>query len=399
MSSNNRKKIWVLTDLFFPEETSTSFILTKLVNVFSEKHDVNVICGSQIYDIGHNKQTNFTLKDTINVIRIPGFRGNKNSIIFRIYRYYFLTRKICKVLKKRVNNTDTVFCVTNPVFLITNVSKMKKKLNFTFWILVHDLFPENTIPTGLLNSNSIIYTMLKHRFDNAYCSADRLISIGSDMKEVLEKKIGTSKNNQCIETITNWAEIDIIRPREKKENLDKVVILFAGNLGRVQGLSKLMDLIIQIDNQSLLFVFQGTGASSGIIKDAISKYNLKNVEVKPGFSRNSQSEILSNCDIGLVSLDDSMYGLGVPSKAYNIMAAGKPILFFGHEKSEISIMIKENNIGYSFSLYDSENILAFFNTLSIASNNLLSEMGHRARKLAEDKYSEKFVLSKYRELL
>lgn len=41
-----------------------------------------------------------------------------------------------------------------------------------------------------------------------------------------------------------------------------------------------------------------------------------------------------------------MYGLGVPSKTYNILASGRPILFFGPKNSEIDLLVRENGIGY-----------------------------------------------------
>ena len=43
------KKLWIVTELFYPEETSTAFILTKIANALSDKFDVNVICGPESY--------------------------------------------------------------------------------------------------------------------------------------------------------------------------------------------------------------------------------------------------------------------------------------------------------------------------------------------------------------
>jgi glycosyltransferase involved in cell wall biosynthesis len=41
-----------------------------------------------------------------------------------------------------------------------------------------------------------------------------------------------------------------------------------------------------------------------------------------------------------------MLGLGVPSKSYNIMAAGKPILIVADRNSEISLIVSEHNLGW-----------------------------------------------------
>ena len=38
-------KLWIVTELFPPDETSTSFILGEIANAMAQKYDVGVICG------------------------------------------------------------------------------------------------------------------------------------------------------------------------------------------------------------------------------------------------------------------------------------------------------------------------------------------------------------------
>ena len=77
-----------------------------------------------------------------------------------------------------------------------------------------------------------------------------------------------------------------------------------------------------------------------------------------------------------------MYGLGVPSKTYNIMAAGRPIIYFGPENGEIGLLIKEHNIGYIGwpEIWDIED---------------MKVKGARARVLAETQYSKEIILNKF----
>ena len=91
--------------------------------------------------------------------------------------------------------------------------------------------------------------------------------------------------------------------------------------------------------------------------------------------------MLSACDIAVVTLQDGMYGLGVPSKTYNILAAGRPILFFGPSNSEIELLVREKGVGYCQwpDKWDKHE---------------LAEMGVRARKLAIDEYSKEAILNK-----
>ena len=92
--------------------------------------------------------------------------------------------------------------------------------------------------------------------------------------------------------------------------------------------------------------------------------------------------VLAACDIALVTLQEGMYGLGVPSKTYNILASGRPILFLGPKDSEIDLLVREKGIGYCGwpEQWD---------------RTVLVEMGKKARVLAETEYSESVILNRF----
>ena len=93
---------------------------------------------------------------------------------------------------------------------------------------------------------------------------------------------------------------------------------------------------------------------------------------------------INACNIAIVSLSKGMKGLGVPSKIYNNLAAGKPILYIGEENSEIAMMIKEDNIGIHV-MPDSKEILIGIHKFLTMNQNELSQMSSRARLIAEKK--------------
>jgi len=59
-----------------------------------------------------------------------------------------------------------------------------------------------------------------------------------------------------------------------------------------------------------------------------------------------KSQGLAACDVAMVSLDKDMLGLGVPSKSYFSLAAGKPVLAIMDFDSEISLTVKEHGLGW-----------------------------------------------------
>ena len=94
-----------------------------------------------------------------------------------------------------------------------------------------------------------------------------------------------------------------------------------------------------------------------------------------------------------------MYGLGVPSKTYNILAAGKPILYIGEKGTEIWRMIEEYGNGVCFEPQDRQGLISYICDLSLEKREKLRDMGKVSRKLAEEKYSKQTILNKFLEVL
>lgn len=396
------KNLWIATELFYPEETSTSFILTKVANKLSGKYSVKVVCGDPVYD-KNNKSESFTLDSNVFVHRIKGFAGNKDSLISRSLRFIFLSLSIFFYLFKNVKKGEKVFIVTNPAPLVILISILKRLKKIELIILVHDVFPENTIPAGIIKSeNSFSYKILRSIFDKAYSKADKLIVLGRDMQKVIENKTKRFKNHPKIEVIENWGDTENIRPLSKDEAFeddsslkDKVVFQYAGNIGRVQGLLELLEIIRNVTNTKLAFYFVGEGAVKQKMKEYVELNKIKNVYFGDAYSREDQLSVLNKTDVAFVSLAEGMFGLGVPSKTYNILSAGKPILYLGERNSEIDLLVKEKNIGYSFQQNQKEELLSFFNSFNENSVLDLNIKKQNARKVAEQDFSEEIILNKF----
>ena len=85
-----------------------------------------------------------------------------------------------------------------------------------------------------------------------------------------------------------------------------------------------------------------------------------------------------------------MYGLGVPSKTYNLLAFGKPVLYIGDQGSELDRLVTESSVGWSFNWENPDEIRAFLSKLE----NLDRSFGQNAKTLAQTQYSAEVILSK-----
>ena len=398
--ANVEKKIWIITELYYPTLNSTGYYMTEIAEYLAKNNqDVNVLCSNLTYNTNLVTTIKSEVRNKVRINRVLLKQIDKNNFIFRILR---LTNASIKLFIKSlllISRKDRVLIVTNPAFLILLMQMLKLIKGIKYDLLVHDIFPENLVAIKKMKSSSLIYKLIKFLFDFSYSKAENCIVIGRDMEKIVKEKIGDKSN---ITLIPNWAEVDKIFPVNKNDtnminllNLQgKFIFQFAGNLGHAQGLKNILDAISLIKNEDLHFLFIGSGAMESEIKLAAKNSLLENISLIGFQDRSNQNDFLNACDVALITLSDGMLGLGVPSKAYNIMAAGKPILIIADNASEISMCVKEYNLGW---IVEPNNPKLLSDTFEMIYKDFSSGKVNieNSRVVAEKYFAKDIILSQY----
>jgi glycosyltransferase involved in cell wall biosynthesis len=389
------KKLFIVSELFYPSKTSTAYIMTELAEYLSHFYQVTVLTTDIKYDgnfVNEYKEVKYQIR------KKKSRTINKNSFVSRIKGAFWNSYVLSKDLFKLVQKKDKVLAVTNPFLMIFFLALIRRVRAFEYTLLVHDVFPENTIPAGINNKNNPSYKLLKFVFDWSYTQADKLIVLGNDMKSKLVSK---GINETKIVVIPNWFDddvsvIDVDREKylEISNLQDKIVIGFAGNVGRVQGLNHFIECLIKVDNDKLVFVVIGDGAMLSELKNLTKDTN--NIYFLGNKLREEQSLFLNCFDISLVTLAPGMFGLGVPSKSYNILRVGKPILYIGDKQSEIDQMIDKLDCGWSFDWNQSDEIVAFLKNINKEDCNKYKS---KNTFLATSMFSSEIIKKEYHKLL
>lgn len=388
------RRLFFFTEFYHPVQDTTGYYLTKIIHTAAQCLDmpVNVCCATP------SNNGELPVAENLTVKRVRTGRYDKNSLVQRITKYIVIAVRFTLYAISKVRRHDIVFAVTNPACLMLFLALLRKIRPFKYVLLVYDVHPENLVPAGLARKNSLMYRCAVRYFNWAYRTADELIVIGRDMEEVVRRKVG----NGChVTRISNWADVKAIQPCPKSDNelirryhlQDKTVFLFAGNLGRVQGIQNLLRAIAGTKSPSAAFCFVGDGVFRSAIDKFIQEHPDKRVIHLGHFPLSAQQLFLNACDVAFVTLDDAMYGLGVPSKAYFSMAAGKPLLLVADPDSEIGRVIRENGVGWIVPPNQPQVLAQRIDDICRARD--LEEMGGRAREVVEQRFSEQVILSHY----
>jgi glycosyltransferase involved in cell wall biosynthesis len=314
------------------------------------------------------------------------------------------TIRIFGLMILHIRKKDKIIAVTNPPLLIPCLYLFKLLFGVEYVIIVHDLFPANLVSANVLKKQSFFLKLVNCLYFFFYSRAALIISIGRDMQNIFEQNL--PKKRPKLVTITNWSDDDVVYPipRMKCNNIykinlqGKIVLQFAGNIGKAQNIEILLKIAEYCKNDNIHIVFIGTGEKVELIRGYIKTSIRKNITLLDYIDRSSQCEFLNSCDIGIITLRDGMYGLGVPSKAYNILAAGKPILYIGDKGSEIFKLVCENDIGWAFQSSRYGEVIEMLSKLENSIDDIIRK-GKNARKVAETLTSKKYILNEYLKVL
>jgi colanic acid biosynthesis glycosyl transferase WcaI len=401
-SNIEKKRLWVITECYFPEAVSTGQYLTQTAEGLASDFDVKVICGQPNYLSKGIKAAAHERRNNVEIFRVWSTLLDKNVVIYRLVN--MLTLGVAMFLRalRSFARGDRVLVVTAPPNLpfATAVACLLKGSSYT--LLIHDYYPDQLVALGKLKPNSLATKAIHFANSWLFKFASRIIVVGRDMAELVSGR--TDGLDIPVTTIPNWADIDDVHPTPRSESrlleelgvAKKLVILSAGNIGRPTAIETAADCArLLASDDRFHFIFVGWGAKGDWLNKYVAQNELKNVSVLGQRPRSEQLQFLNACDIGLVSLAKGMWGTAMPSRTYNVIAAGKPILALCDERSELARVLEEDEIGWRVPPDDP--VLMRDTLISIYDRRLdLGEMGRRARDAAVSKYSLKTAIERYK---
>ena len=359
----NSGRLIIVSEVYFPDEQGTAYYITKLAEGLAKDYAVNVLCG---YPTVTARGSQVLAIETLNGVSIERCRGttfNKDNLLLRLVNLSTLSVRVFLRFFRVLRGNDVVIVVNGPHPLpyLTRVVCFFRRAKCI--LRIDDVYPEALVATGVLAENSMAARFLGSLNTLLYRGVDRLVVLGRDMQALAVKR--TRNGADHIRIIHNWGDVDTVSPKSKVTNpllnelglQDRFVVSCAGNMGRAQAIEVMFDAMNQLkDNDSIHFLFIGSGAKRPWMEKQIQERNLPNVTLLDQRPRIDQENFLNACDIAMASLMPGMAGAGVPSRMYNIMAAGKPIIAIAEPDSELSLVVQEEQIGWVVAPDDSKKL-------------------------------------------
>jgi len=326
-------KILFFTFYYPPDLSAGSFRSKALVRALEGKTDTND--EIHVVTTHPNRYTayqveaedvNINGRVTVHRIALPNHSGGMASQAL-IYSFYaFSAYRISKRIKPDFLIATTGRLMTGVVAWIV-ASLLKKK----YYIDIRDIFSEAI--SDLLSRKSVLigatakrsFAFLERKVLNN-ASGVNVVSEGF-LEYFQEGGVDTStwsfNPNGVDEEFINL-DLPII---SKKLDRSPITIFYAGNIGNGQGLEKIIPDTANRLGDEYCFVVVGDGATLQLLKEAIQKKGVNNVQLVPPVGRDKLVKLYKNADILFLHLNDFPAFLRVlPSKIFEYAALGKPIV-------------------------------------------------------------------------
>jgi len=218
-------------------------------------------------------------------------------------------------------------------------------------LIVYDVYPEVLVLTGLAREKSISVRIVRRLNALLYRALDAVVVIGRDMEKHLTQYRGVTADK--LHYIPNWATLEV-RERSASPNSPfragregQFLIGLSGNLGFTHDPDTVFEAARRLgDTPRVQFMLSGWGIGWQRLKALQDAAQLPNVTIVERVPDAQLDDFLASAEAWIIPYRKTMCGVSVPSRFYNLLAIGRPIIALSEPDAEHALILRENDVGW-----------------------------------------------------
>lgn len=398
MTSNRGPgKIVIVSQHYAPDPTTTATYLTAIANGLKTGCEVLVISGTA-------RSASFATAAATRpgVVEVGTWTPAKDALVRRAIAMVLVSLKMFFATLKHVTPDDVVLCVTTPFALPYPVVLATKWRRAKAVLLIYDLYPEALVMAGLVQPQSMVAKAIRFANGQLFPALDAIITIGRDVEALL---LAYRNVERCkIKFIPNWVllpigyrEITAQNPFRRRFT-EKLVVGLSGNLG----LTHCADTVYEAarllkEEKDIHFLLSGWGTGWNQLNELHTKARLDNVTLIDRVAESELEEFLAAADVWIIPYRRNIAGVSVPSRIYNLLAIGRPVIVTAEARSEAALILKEEDIGWVARPEDPRDLAEAIRSAA-ANPEETQAKGRRAAQVAE-RYTFDRAIASYRQII
>jgi glycosyltransferase involved in cell wall biosynthesis len=353
---------------------SSGYLMIDIINAHRDKYKNRILLTGLL------NPRNTPLDEAVKVHRL--IKYNRSSPLKRIWTWGIgFVQALFLILTKY--RKAHLFLVSNPP--IGTLLPLFCRNSYS--LLIYDVYPDALVEYKIFRPGSWFIKWWKKANHRIYQKAQRVYTLSDGMKQLMLEY----SSEDSIKVVPVWTDNRFFKAIEKKHNPfvkeqkleGKFIILYSGNLGKSHSLEVLVDLAKTTKDVDIFYLIIGGGDQYDNIKQKINESGLNNIRLLPWQPTENLPFTLAAADIGVVSLGAEASKLSLPSKTFNLMSVGAPILAIAEKHSALAKLVREKKIGASFTADQIASIFSFIE--AIKNNNLYrNELVENAKRASKE---------------
>ncbi len=321
-----------------------------------------------------------------------------------LHEFSFLLSSLFFWTRAFFTRYDAVICIYPPLVIgfLPLLYKWLYKCPVVFHI--QDLQVDAARELNIIQNKRLLRSM--ERLEKFFLRRSTVITtISTGMcDKIIAKGIRASK----VKLFLNWVDVELLRPMHDQKDwlkalygyaLNQKVVLYAGNIGKKQGLDTIIDIAESLQKQNrddLQFLLTGEGNDKARLMAVAAKKQLNNVRFGPLVSSDELPQLLNMADLHMILQRKGAIDLVMPSKLGSILSCGGVPLIASGKESTLRKLSETHGFGINTEPEDVENIqnaIEFFFTMKA------HNYGEHAREYAKQFLAKDIVLHYFNEQL
>lgn len=399
----NFNSIALLISIYFPPEPGggSGAAWNRAVILHKIGYSVLVLCSFPSYPSGNVSDPKYKGKlfyvenlGPFTVIRLRLLPLEYSGFVrrFMIFSsFIFLTLLFMPKILRITGRVGLIYSIA-PIIFSSFIGFIYSKFTSSFFVYeVSDLWPEELVVFETRFS-PIVMRLGKTIAKLSYMVPDMIVAISKLAAEHVSAEYKPKAHVYPLPIGVDVSKFSILskdnsRAELREKNIlpdelrNKFIILYSGLISsgtEVENLAFAADKLKSDEDKEIVFLIVGEGEAKQNLERLKLERNLSNFYLLPFQPRDTMPTIISAADACAVALPyEPIYGVDVPTKFYEYLACGKPII--GVCGGELADIINSNNIGRSVKPGDIDKLVSIIKDLK-NSSTLMHTMENNCKK-------------------
>jgi len=337
-------KVVVVSQHYPPDPSTTAAIMAAISERVAREAEVLVLSGTagSAAKAAGGKPA---------VVEIGNWMPGKAALLKRALAELLFTIRMFVALLVKLRRGDVALTVPAPFMLPYAFAAAAKLKGARSVLIMHDLYPDVLIMAGLLKPHSLPASAMRGLNALMFRALDAVVVIGRDTEKLLLRYGGMTSDK--IRFIPNWATlargvraVDPDNPYRRPLSA-RFIVGLSGNLGFTH------DPVIVFEAARLLresrdihFLLSGWGIGFDQLREMQSEAKLPNVTLVDRVEDGQLETFLSAADVWIIPYRKNVAGVSVPSRFYNLLAIGRPVILVSELDAEAALTVTEHDVGW-----------------------------------------------------